>query len=195
MNLLPPLPVVLSIIVILLSTKFQASSSLSLSLGDPVTDKGGSSGGGGNGGGGGGNGDRGPKFVIEPPHKVIFSNSTGTVINCNAIGSPSPKVTWILRDAMRISSNGAVLLPVSHHSSPDSPGSLDPASSTATHPFTASPLRHIRSDGSLLFSPFSLESYRPDVHSVTYLCLASNSQGTIVSRETNVRAGKGYPSY
>lgn len=53
-------------------------------------------------------------------------------------------------------------------------------------------LRHIRPDGSLAFSPFRKEDYRSDVHSAVYRCSASNSAGSIVSRDVNVRGGKCY---
>ncbi|RWS03769.1 Down syndrome cell adhesion molecule-like protein Dscam2 isoform X39, partial [Dinothrombium tinctorium] len=41
---------------------------------------------------------RGPKFAIEPPSKVDFLNSTGTVIHCSAKGSPLPSITWVKQD-------------------------------------------------------------------------------------------------
>nr|XP_021002533.2 Down syndrome cell adhesion molecule-like protein Dscam2 [Parasteatoda tepidariorum] len=37
---------------------------------------------------------RGPSFVAEPPTKVEFSNSSGTIIPCTADGLPHPLVTW-----------------------------------------------------------------------------------------------------
>lgn len=51
-------------------------------------------------------------------------------------------------------------------------------------------LRHTRHDGSLVFSPFSAEDYRADVHASIYRCEATNSVGTIGSRDVHVRAGK-----
>lgn len=50
-------------------------------------------------------------------------------------------------------------------------------------------LRHIRHDGALVFTPFSPEDYRADVHAAVYRCVASNSVGTIGSRDVQVRAG------
>ncbi|KAG8198710.1 hypothetical protein JTE90_023480 [Oedothorax gibbosus] len=49
-------------------------------------------------------------------------------------------------------------------------------------------LRHVRHDGSLVFSPFSPDEYRADVHTATYRCVATNSVGAIASRDVNVRA-------
>ncbi|GIY57421.1 down syndrome cell adhesion molecule-like protein Dscam2 [Caerostris extrusa] len=48
-------------------------------------------------------------------------------------------------------------------------------------------LRHMRSDGTLVFPPFSKPDYRQDVHDTVYQCLASNNVGTILSREVHVR--------
>ncbi|XP_015912285.1 cell adhesion molecule Dscam1 [Parasteatoda tepidariorum] len=48
-------------------------------------------------------------------------------------------------------------------------------------------LRHIRPDGSLVFSPFHADHYRQDVHASVYRCTASNAAGTIGSRDVHVR--------
>ncbi|XP_042896900.1 cell adhesion molecule Dscam1 isoform X2 [Parasteatoda tepidariorum] len=49
-------------------------------------------------------------------------------------------------------------------------------------------IRHVRRDGALVFSPFTPDEYRPDIHSVIYRCIASNSFGAIASRNVHVRA-------
>ncbi|GFR10648.1 down syndrome cell adhesion molecule-like protein Dscam2 [Trichonephila clavata] len=41
---------------------------------------------------------RGPNFSIEPPSRVEFSNSSGTVIPCSAHGTPHPVITWVKSD-------------------------------------------------------------------------------------------------
>ncbi|RWS15522.1 netrin receptor DSCAM-like protein [Dinothrombium tinctorium] len=109
--------------------------------------------------------ERGPRFVIEPPVKVEFSNNSGAVINCNAVGVPSPKITWTRKEGLHPIHDLNTLQTTNSNS-----------------------LRHIRSDGSLLFNPFSMENYRPDIHSATYRCIVSNAVGTIVSRDVNVKA-------
>ncbi|XP_039276469.1 Down syndrome cell adhesion molecule-like protein Dscam2 [Nilaparvata lugens] len=48
-------------------------------------------------------------------------------------------------------------------------------------------IREILHNGSLYLPPFSGENFRPDVHSTSYRCLATNSVGTIVSRECKLR--------
>ncbi|XP_076325843.1 cell adhesion molecule Dscam1-like isoform X3 [Tachypleus tridentatus] len=49
-------------------------------------------------------------------------------------------------------------------------------------------LRYVRSDGSLIFSSFSVDKYQQPVHSTLYWCVASNRVGTIRSRDVHVRA-------
>lgn len=50
-------------------------------------------------------------------------------------------------------------------------------------------VRHILANGSLLFPAFDAGSFRQDVHWAIYKCVASNSVGTIVSRDMQVKAG------
>ncbi|XP_076361336.1 cell adhesion molecule Dscam1-like isoform X2 [Tachypleus tridentatus] len=49
-------------------------------------------------------------------------------------------------------------------------------------------LRQSRSDGSLVFPPFRSQDYKQEVSSTFYRCVASNSVGSIVSRDVQVRA-------
>ncbi|GFY75090.1 down syndrome cell adhesion molecule-like protein Dscam2 [Trichonephila inaurata madagascariensis] len=37
---------------------------------------------------------RGPSFEYEPPSRVDFDNSTGSVIRCSAKGQPTPDLWW-----------------------------------------------------------------------------------------------------
>jgi hypothetical protein len=46
------------------------------------------------------------------------------------------------------------------------------------------------SNGSLFFPPFAAENYRQDVHGAVYRCVATNSVGTVVSRDIAVTAGE-----
>nr|XP_042900954.1 Down syndrome cell adhesion molecule-like protein Dscam2 [Parasteatoda tepidariorum] len=41
---------------------------------------------------------KGPSFLSEPPNRVEFSNSSGTVIPCLTDGRPRPIVTWVKND-------------------------------------------------------------------------------------------------
>lgn len=58
------------------------------------------------------------------------------------------------------------------------------------------PLRNIANlrkdfgNGTLFFYPFQAEEYKEDVHAMTYICVASNFKGVIISNEVYVRAGK-----
>lgn len=49
-------------------------------------------------------------------------------------------------------------------------------------------LRYVRPDGSLVFPKFAAKDFRQDVHSTLYSCVATNSVGTIASRDVKVRA-------
>ncbi|XP_073994425.1 cell adhesion molecule Dscam2-like isoform X3 [Rhodnius prolixus] len=56
-------------------------------------------------------------------------------------------------------------------------------------PVTTSPgVLEILSNGTLSFPPFRPSAYRHDLHAATYRCYASNTVGTIVSRDVRVRA-------
>ncbi|KAL3208015.1 hypothetical protein MRX96_009770 [Rhipicephalus microplus] len=52
----------------------------------------------------------------------------------------------------------------------------------------ARPCGQLRPDGSLVFPPFGVDQYRPDVHATSYRCEASNSFGIIGSRDVRVTA-------
>ncbi|KAG7203543.1 hypothetical protein KM043_013594 [Ampulex compressa] len=41
---------------------------------------------------------RGPSFVMEPPSRVEFSNSSGAWLDCTASGSPPPNIDWSTAD-------------------------------------------------------------------------------------------------
>uniref|UniRef100_T1JP35 Down syndrome cell adhesion molecule n=1 Tax=Strigamia maritima TaxID=126957 RepID=T1JP35_STRMM len=44
----------------------------------------------------------GPKFKVEPPYNVVFSNNSGSKVLCSAVGQPTPTVDWILPDGSRV---------------------------------------------------------------------------------------------
>ncbi|XP_057660489.1 cell adhesion molecule Dscam2 isoform X11 [Diorhabda carinulata] len=49
-------------------------------------------------------------------------------------------------------------------------------------------LRQVLANGNLVFPPFRAEDYRQEVHAQVYACLAKNTEGSIHSRDVNVRA-------
>ncbi|KAJ8982888.1 hypothetical protein NQ317_004318 [Molorchus minor] len=49
-------------------------------------------------------------------------------------------------------------------------------------------LRQVLANGNLVFPPFRAEDYRQEVHAQVYACLAKNGEGSIHSRDVNVRA-------
>ncbi|RWS07252.1 netrin receptor DSCAM-like protein, partial [Dinothrombium tinctorium] len=94
-------------------------------------------------------------FILEPPSRIDFYNTTGALIPCAAIGEPKPNLWWIVEpDGYKVT---------------EIPG-----------------LRHLRSDGSLVFPPFKASDYRQDVHAATYRCIAGNNFGIIGSKDVHV---------
>lgn len=53
---------------------------------------------------------------------------------------------------------------------------------------TIQDLREVFPNGTMLFYSFRSEDFRPDIHTVPYRCVASNSLGSIISRLVHVRA-------
>ncbi|XP_077560084.1 cell adhesion molecule Dscam1-like isoform X3 [Haemaphysalis longicornis] len=49
-------------------------------------------------------------------------------------------------------------------------------------------LRYVRPDGSLVFPKFAPKDFRQDVHATQYRCVATNSVGSVASRDVKVRA-------
>ncbi|XP_034120783.1 Down syndrome cell adhesion molecule-like protein Dscam2 isoform X7 [Drosophila guanche] len=45
---------------------------------------------------------RGPGFVMEPPGRVEFSNSSGGWLDCSASGSPQPTIDWVHADGTAV---------------------------------------------------------------------------------------------
>ncbi|XP_013149682.1 PREDICTED: Down syndrome cell adhesion molecule-like protein Dscam2 [Papilio polytes] len=41
-------------------------------------------------------------FLLEPPARLAFSNSTGTRVSCAAHGSPPPTITWLSEDGVPV---------------------------------------------------------------------------------------------
>lgn len=52
--------------------------------------------------------DRGPGFVMEPPSRLEFSNSSGGWLDCSASGSPQPSIDWLSIDGTSIGDVGGI---------------------------------------------------------------------------------------
>jgi len=75
--------------------------------------------------------EHGPRFVVEPPVSVFFSNATGARVECAAEGTPRPLVRWQtvldgstvrgVRDLMHVDDNGTLVFSpfAEHQYSPD----------------------------------------------------------------------------
>ena len=107
-----------------------------------------------------------PTFIEEPLSKIIFYNSSEIVIPCKAKGSPKPSISWIILDPRRTDKEAFINLR-SH---------IDSSS--------------IRSDGSLVFTPYSLNHRNFPTH--LYRCIASNPFGSLMSRSVHIKTGKCY---
>ncbi|CAG0897063.1 unnamed protein product [Darwinula stevensoni] len=102
-----------------------------------------------------------PRFVLEPPSTLSFTNSSGAELSCIATGSPSPRLRWLGRDG---------------------------------HPVLGIPgILKVLENGTMLLHPFSAEQFRAEIHRGTFQCSASNPAGTVLSRETRLRAVVHHP--
>lgn len=100
-----------------------------------------------------------PSFVMEPPSKIEFSNSSGGFLDCSSSGNPQPTIDWLSVDGTSIGDVGGI--------------------------------RKILRNGTLVLLPFPAAAYRQDIHNTVYRCVSSNRVGRIISRDVQIRAGKG----
>lgn len=49
---------------------------------------------------------------------------------------------------------------------------------------------YVRYDNALVISAFKAHQFEPEIHATTYKCQASNSMGTIISRDVVINAGE-----
>ncbi|XP_075742812.1 cell adhesion molecule Dscam1-like [Rhipicephalus microplus] len=45
---------------------------------------------------------RGPRFTLEPPHRLEFSNASGGELRCEALGEPAPLLVWATADSVPV---------------------------------------------------------------------------------------------
>ncbi|KAG1650335.1 Down syndrome cell adhesion molecule-like protein Dscam2 [Nymphon striatum] len=103
----------------------------------------------------------GPIFLKEPQsRKLEFLNEDGAKLHCSAHGKPYPEIQWFTQDRYE------------QHK---------PVSSIPS-------LVTILSNGTLELKKFLSHQFRQDVHATTYICIASNLHGKIVSIPVSVRA-------
>uniref|UniRef100_A0A2H1VFM0 SFRICE_007866 n=1 Tax=Spodoptera frugiperda TaxID=7108 RepID=A0A2H1VFM0_SPOFR len=46
--------------------------------------------------------EHGPVFLMEPPPRLVFSNTTGARASCAAHGFPSPQIAWQQPDGQQL---------------------------------------------------------------------------------------------
>ncbi|CAN7938015.1 unnamed protein product, partial [Ixodes hexagonus] len=103
----------------------------------------------------------GPRWVLEPPARLLFSNWTGATVRCSAEGEPRPEVWWVT------SSDGANVSSLA----------TARAQLLSTH------------DEQLSFAPFRDHQFKADVHRAAFRCKAHSVRGTILSTIVQVTAG------
>lgn len=130
--------------------------------------------------------EEGPWFTSEPSSWLEFTNQTGGSVSCSAGGHPAPQVVWMTagNDAALIATGPGLMTTTSEVSG------LRRVVVSSRSGESGDSL--IYNNASLIFMPFSATAYRPDVHSTTYRCRATNSAGTILSREMKLKTGKQY---
>ncbi|KAL3174686.1 hypothetical protein MRX96_011083 [Rhipicephalus microplus] len=112
----------------------------------------------------------GPAFLQEPPSRVVYLNTTGAWIHCQAFGDPVPTVRWRHVAYGHSAAGGVSLL----HA-----GTLEkPLEEVAG-------VRRLLPNGTLHMAPFSAAQARH--HAGVVQCVAQNDAGSIVSREVHLR--------
>ena len=159
-----------------------------------------------------------PRFAIEPPALVEYSNSTGTVIACRPQTVLSLSNLEQQTGSQQQKSGGGgggqtaeqqrrQSLLTSTAATANTPTSITwrvvrqvPTTFDTTEQLTDeelaghSGLRQVRQDGSLLLAPFKPTDYRREVHAATYRCCLGNRFGSLCSRPVRTRAGE-YTEY
>ncbi|XP_054926091.1 cell adhesion molecule Dscam1-like isoform X1 [Dermacentor andersoni] len=122
----------------------------------------------------------GPAFVQEPPSRVVYLNTTGAWIHCQAYGHPPPTVRWrhVAFDHLASVSGGtngagSSLLLQLHAGALGEP--LEEVSG----------VRRLLPNGTLVMAPFGAAQARH--HAGVVQCVAQNDVGSIVSRDVHLR--------
>ncbi|XP_064472281.1 cell adhesion molecule Dscam1-like [Ornithodoros turicata] len=113
-----------------------------------------------------------PILVREPPSRVVYLNSTGAWLDCQAYGAPPPTVRWRnVAPSTVMAPSGATPLLLLH--------------STGEILEDIPSVRYTFPNGTMVLWPFSTPD--PRVHSGVIQCVASNGVGTVVSRDVHIR--------
>ncbi|XP_037567868.1 Down syndrome cell adhesion molecule-like protein Dscam2 [Dermacentor silvarum] len=100
-------------------------------------------------------------------------------------GGRGPTIVLEPPTLVEFSSDAGAVLPCSAHGQP--PPNIRWEKEDGSSASTVPGLRETRSDGSLVFPAFSGSHFRPEVHTATYRCVASNALGLVKSRLAHVR--------
>ncbi|KAH7969064.1 hypothetical protein HPB52_014181 [Rhipicephalus sanguineus] len=109
-------------------------------------------------------GSSGPRWLSEPPARLLFSNWTGATVRCSAEGDPRPDVWWV--------------------------SAVDGLNASALSAATSRPQLLSVHEGTLTFLPFREHQFRSELHRGSFRCRARNARGTVLSTAVHVNAGK-----
>ncbi|KAH8024878.1 hypothetical protein HPB51_002048 [Rhipicephalus microplus] len=107
-------------------------------------------------------GSSGPRWLSEPPARLLFSNWTGATVRCSAEGDPRPNVWWV--------------------------SAVDGLNASALSAATSRPQLLTVHEGTLTFMPFRANQFREEVHRGSFRCRARNARGTVLSTAVHVNA-------
>ncbi|XP_075735728.1 cell adhesion molecule Dscam1 [Rhipicephalus microplus] len=107
-------------------------------------------------------GSSGPRWLSEPPARLLFSNWTGATVRCSAEGDPRPNVWWV--------------------------SAVDGLNASALSAATSRPQLLTVHEGTLTFMPFRAHQFREEVHRGSFRCRARNARGTVLSTAVHVNA-------
>ncbi|XP_077517997.1 cell adhesion molecule Dscam1-like isoform X2 [Amblyomma americanum] len=116
---------------------------------------------------------------------VYIAVATGASSSLLESGGRGPTIVLEPPTVVEFASETGAVLPCSAQGQPQPTihWEKEDGSSATTVP----DLRETRSDGSLVFPAFSTSQFRPEVHSSTYRCVATNAYGLVKSRLAHVR--------
>ncbi|KAL1427606.1 hypothetical protein MTO96_017304 [Rhipicephalus appendiculatus] len=107
-------------------------------------------------------GSSGPRWLSEPPARLLFSNWTGATVRCSAEGEPRPDVWWV--------------------------SAVDGLNASALSAAASRPQLLTVHEGTLTFMPFRAHQFREELHRGSFRCRARNARGTVLSTVVHVNA-------
>lgn len=134
-----------------------------------------------------------PRFALEPPALVEYSNSSGAVLACRpqlvAGQLEQQQLPAARRSGLALATPTYVSWRLVRRLAGEQEG---PQEEEELEEELESQMRQ---DGALVLAPFAPADFRRDIHAATYRCCLSNQFGRLCSRPVRARAGKSSPSH